>query len=205
MYRMKTLFVVKRFQGPLLAFSLLATLGCSDSSDTMTEEASSDRLDIAELEIRAETGEPAAQYALGRVYETGDGVAADPASARQWIRKSAEQGYAPAQYELGGFYTRKGPQQDFAMAADWLHRAATQNYLQAQTSLGMLYAAGRGVEQNFAKAFAWLTLAADSGSESAKKAKQQLLEVITEKELSLGLQLTDRYRRTLDTVDLNQP
>ena len=185
----------------LLALGLLVILGCSDSADTPTEDTSSGRLDIAELEMRAETGDPAAEYALGMMYETGDGVAIDSSRARQWIRKSADQGYAPAQYELGRFYTLKGPQQDFSKAVDWLRRAAEQKYLHAQTSLGMLYAAGQGVEQDFAKAYAWLSLAANSGSESATKAKQQLLQVITEEELNLGLNLTDRFRRGLYGAD----
>ena len=210
-YRMKvllkillqTLFVGKRFQKLSLVFGLLAAWGCSDSPDTPTEETSGGRLDPAEIQTRAEMGEPAAQYALGKIYMTGDDVEADLSSAWQWIRKSAEQGYAPAQYELGSFYTLKGPQQNFAEAADWLHRAAKQNYLHAQTSLGMLYAAGRGVGQDFAQAFAWLTLAADSGDASANAAQQQVLEVITEEELNLGLQLTDRYRRILNNADDN--
>ena len=194
----KTLF--HRIAPAVLAFGLLAALGCSDSSDTTTQETPSGRLDIIDLETRAERGDPAAQYALGMIYVAGDGVAADPARARQWMHESAEQGYAPAQYELGSFYTLEGPQQDFTRAADWLRRAAEQNYLRAQTSLGMLYAAGRGVEQDFAEAFAWLTLASDSGNEPATKMKQQLLDVITEDEFSRGLQLIDRYR-TMYTAD----
>ena len=36
------------------------------------------------------------------MYDTGNGVAQNDTEALKWFRKSAEQGYAKAQYNLGG-------------------------------------------------------------------------------------------------------
>ncbi|MEZ5669400.1 MAG: hypothetical protein R3F55_18585 [Alphaproteobacteria bacterium] len=45
-------------------------------------------------EWAAADGMAAAQYALGRMLEAGDGVPADPASAARWLAMAAAQGYA---------------------------------------------------------------------------------------------------------------
>ena len=38
--------------------------------------------------------------------DTGQGVVKDEEEAAKWFRKAADQGYAPAQYNLGGMYTK---------------------------------------------------------------------------------------------------
>ena len=45
-----------------------------------------------------------AQYRLGLKYRLGYGVPEDYAEAAKWCRKAAEQGYARAQWMLGGIY-----------------------------------------------------------------------------------------------------
>ena len=57
--------------------------------------------DLAELRSRAETGDAAAQFNLGRLHVTGSGVPQDDHEAARWYRLAAEQGYAPAQHSLG--------------------------------------------------------------------------------------------------------
>ena len=49
---------------------------------------------------RAIAGEAWAQYTLGYMYHYGQGVALDRPMAKQWIQRSAKQGYAPAQDAL---------------------------------------------------------------------------------------------------------
>jgi TPR repeat protein len=48
----------------------------------------------------AETGNTAAQYALGVAYVNGDGVAADPARAAQWFEQAAKRGHVEARRQL---------------------------------------------------------------------------------------------------------
>ena len=57
--------------------------------------------DIDELLARAEHGDAAAQFNLGRLYVTGTGVRQDDAEAVRWYRLAADQGHAGAQHNLG--------------------------------------------------------------------------------------------------------
>jgi TPR repeat protein len=47
---------------------------------------------------------PGAQFGYGYIYYTGKVVLKDYGNAISWFRKSANQGYAPAQYLMGGMY-----------------------------------------------------------------------------------------------------
>ena len=70
----------------------------------------------------------------------------DLAQAVQWYRKSAEQGYAPAQSDLGVMYANgRGVSQDEQQAVRWYGKAAEQGDGIAQNNLGLMYAEGRGV------------------------------------------------------------
>ncbi len=55
---------------------------------------------LAQWQPLATAGEPAAQYWLGRLYDGGQGVKADPAKALIWFTKAADQGMAEAQRVL---------------------------------------------------------------------------------------------------------
>ena len=57
--------------------------------------------DVADLERKAAGGDAAALFALGDMYERGDGVAHDMAMAAAYMRLAAEHGSAVAQYRLG--------------------------------------------------------------------------------------------------------
>lgn len=50
----------------------------------------------------AESGDPEAQYWLGRIYEAGRLLPLDKQKSAYWFQKSAEQGYAPSEYQLCG-------------------------------------------------------------------------------------------------------
>jgi hypothetical protein len=52
----------------------------------------------------AEQGDADAQFNLGLMYETGDGVARDYAEAIKWYRLAARQGISKAQNNLGVMY-----------------------------------------------------------------------------------------------------
>jgi TPR repeat protein len=86
------------------------------------------------------------------------------------ITKSlAEQGNAPAQYNLGVIYANgRGVPQNDADAVKWYRLAAEQRYAQAQYNLGVRYATGQGVPQNDADAVKWYRLAAEQGYAQAQ-------------------------------------
>jgi uncharacterized protein len=61
------------------------------------------------------------------MYSKGDGVPKDLVQVAFWYRKSADQGNAPAQSNLGAMYaTGKGVPKDLVIAYMWRNLAAAQ-------------------------------------------------------------------------------
>ena len=68
----------------------------------------------------AEQGDPAAQFNLGVLYETGQGVPQNYADAVKWYHAAAEQGEPQAQFNLGVFYeTGQVVPQNYEEAVKW--------------------------------------------------------------------------------------
>ena len=112
----------------------------------------------------AEQGDAAAQYNLGGLYQSGQGVPQDYAEALKWYGKSADQGSADAQNSVGFFYSNGlGVAHDYAEALKWFRKAAEQGNAAAQNNLGGLYQNGQGVPQDYAEALKWYRKAADQG------------------------------------------
>ena len=83
--------------------------------------------DLEEMRARAEQGDARAQFNLGVMYATGDGVPEDDAEAVRWYRLAAEQGYARAQSNLGAMYALgTGVPEDDVLAYMWANLAAAQ-------------------------------------------------------------------------------
>ena len=73
-----------------------------------------------------------------------------------YLRTAAEQGYAPAQTELGLCYENgKGVEQDEAQAVRWYRKAAEQGNKDAQRALADCYENGRGVPKDANQAAYW--------------------------------------------------
>ena len=63
-------------------------------------------------------GPAVAQFNLGFMYDSGQGVPQDYAEAVKWYRHGCRAGHASAQFNLGVMYTEgKGVPQDYAEAA----------------------------------------------------------------------------------------
>ena len=92
-------------------------------------------------------------------WDPGPPPAARPARSNSLL---AEQGDAPARTEFGARYEdgRGGLEQNDAEAFGGFAWPPTQRDADAQHRLCMLYAEGRGVEQNDAEALRWIRLAA---------------------------------------------
>ena len=106
----------------------------------------------------AEQGDADAQFHLGLMYESGQGVPPNDAEAIKWYRKAAEQDDAVAQFNLGIMYA-KGGSPNHAEAALWYRLAADHGLAGAQFNLGMMYVEGHGVPQDDVQALMWLDLA----------------------------------------------
>jgi GAF domain/PilZ domain/Sel1 repeat len=76
--------------------------------------------DLAGLRKLAEHGDPAAQFALGARYATGEEVQQDYTEAVRWFTLAAEQGHILAQATLGAYYwAGRGVPQDLTKAYYW--------------------------------------------------------------------------------------
>ena len=89
-------------------------------STSKSDSASADSNDRPEISQLAEQGDPAAQFALGAQYATGDNVPQDYSQAVSWFSKAAEQGHVLAQATLGAYYMAgRGVPVDLSKAYFW--------------------------------------------------------------------------------------
>jgi TPR repeat protein len=123
--------------------------------------------DLPRLISEAQSGNPKAEHLLALVYDEGRVIQKDLAAARSWMRKSAEQGYVPAQEGMGEMYLSKvrdpGPIPDYGDAERWLRLAATQGDADAQEWLAHGYEEGWFGIIDYHEALEWYREASDQG------------------------------------------
>lgn len=94
----------------------------------------------------------------------------------KWLRRSAEQGYPPAEYLYGNAF-REGRWKDPKELVYWWTKAAEQGNVHAQLWLGLLYDEGRyDIRRDSVEAFRWLSMAAKQGQPDAQVALGQMYE-----------------------------
>jgi len=81
---------------------------------------------------QAKAGNPRAQYNLARMYLWGMsdlGVPQSDAQAYKWFKKSADQGYAPAEYEVGiSLIEGRGVSSNRELGKSWIKKANAKGY-----------------------------------------------------------------------------
>ena len=141
--------------------------------------------DFAAMKKDAESGDATAQFNLGVMYQSGQGVPQDYADAMKWYRLAADQGDEDAQNNLGVMYAKgQGVPQDYAEAVKWFRLAADQGHAWAQDSLGVMYKNGDGVPQDFTEAYAWFSVAAAGGYPDATNKRDVAAGELTPEQLS---------------------
>ena len=89
-----------RFPAFALVYLLLTGMVLYAQTPAPDADTSTAPVNVADLQKRAEAGDPKAQLALGRAYGDGNGTTQNTTLAFNWVRSSAQQGYAPAQNQL---------------------------------------------------------------------------------------------------------
>jgi len=108
---------------------------------------------LANARVRAAAGDVVAQYSLGSVLYYGTTETAEGVS---WIRRAADQGYAPAQFVMGQLYDFGfGVSQDDAQALGWYRKAADHGSPAGQRAVGDFYRNGRAVSADALEASRW--------------------------------------------------
>ena len=129
----------------------------------------------AQLISKAESGDPSAQYLVGKLYQDGPVLIPDSVEARYWFDQSARQGYTPAQYALGKLYLSDDTEVcDTVLGVQWLEYAARNGSNFAAYHLGKEYLKGEIVKRDITKAAKYLTQSAEAGNQYAQYALGKL-------------------------------
>lgn len=115
---------------------------------------------LAEWRPLANRGNANAQYNMGQAYKLGRGVPADPAIARSWFEKAAQQGHERAQSNLGLLLFEAG---DRKTAMYWIRKAAERGDPRAQYVYGTALFNGDGVPKDWPRAYAMMSMAVAAG------------------------------------------
>ena len=135
--------------------------------------------------LKAEQGDPEAQYQMGLYFTDGLRHAADDERAIFWYEKSAGQDYVKALEALSSFYTLGGStiKPDPKKAAEVFQhlvriyeRNARNGDVDALLALGDIYQSGVGVPQDYSKAVGYLILAIEKNSPAAMLTLADLLD-----------------------------
>ena len=123
---------------------------------------------LKEFRPLAKQGNAGAQFFLGDMYLSGDGVAQDYKQALKWFQLAVEQGDVKSGHQLGMMY-----HYGLGVAADYqealkLYRFAAPQIIQSQYSLGAMYYQGQGVNQDIVIAYMWFYVAAKNGNSRSK-------------------------------------
>ena len=143
---------------PACGFLLILNVAEAQLPVSFTTEATNaaPAYSFEQTKAMAENGDASAQFDLGNFYFKATNLVL----AVQWFQKSAQQGLAAAQSQLGIFYQNGyGVPRDNEQAAKWFSKAAHQGDKVGQTMLGICYDLGQGVPLNEVEAYKWLSLA----------------------------------------------
>ncbi|MFD1379316.1 tetratricopeptide repeat protein [Fodinicurvata halophila] len=119
------------------------------------------------LRRSADAGHLEAGFLLGSLYLKGfAGQQTSLQAAERYLRQAAERGHAGAQEKIGQYHLSNA--NNPSEAARWFQAAANQGLASAENNLGLLYAEGRGVNKDPARAFELINRAASKGLPGAK-------------------------------------
>ena len=148
-----------------------AIVGAAHGTSLASQQAS----EPSQLLTDARAGDAKAQFALGKVYEEGDGAQQDYKRAAEWYLKAAEQGNAQAQLNLGRMYSLgRGVDKNFIEALAWYKKAARQKNPTALFMVAATYYNGDGVPHSDVTAYCWFLLAQEAGSKEAEDGVRRL-------------------------------
>jgi TPR repeat protein/virulence-associated protein VagC len=103
-------------------------------------------------------------YALANAYLDGHGGSRVQHLAEEWLKKSAEKGYAEAMRSLGDLARRRMNDSSYRQAVSYYQQAVDSGSVDAKVDLGSMYEFGWGVEQNSSAALQLYRSVAEAGS-----------------------------------------
>ncbi len=155
----------------------VAVPACADWAEVQRAFADGDAVAlIAALQPLAEAGDAEAQFNMGILHDTGQGVPQDYQEAARWYGRAGEQDHAIALYNLGLLHFEgKGVELDRVKALDLYRRSARHGDADALSSIGYMFLRGIGVEENQLEGLAYFLLAAERGSSDGAHNRDRVL------------------------------
>ncbi|WP_417513412.1 tetratricopeptide repeat protein [Minwuia sp.] len=127
------------------------------------------------LNRAADSGLVKARFTLGKMYEYGLGVDADPETAVEHIRSAAESGFAKAQYNMGKRYRDgDGVEPDEVKSTEWFRRAALQGHPGGLEHLARRIHLGESIKPDPVGAMTYAILAVRAGHPEARDLATEL-------------------------------
>ncbi len=158
------------------------------------------------LSASAENGNPYGQYLLGsKAYSNGSYD-----KAFEWFQKSAMQGYAVAQCDLGSlYYWGRGTAKNNNKAFEWFQYSADNGYGWGQRWLGHMFHYGYGTSKDRDEALKWYrkALATTSNNELKSVVYNDMGNLYYEKEYEGGASydIAQAIRSYTQAAELNNP
>ena len=151
-----------------------------------------DRIGPIVLREAAAGGDARALYVVAdRIATEAGNDAGALAQAFKWYERSAQRGFAPAQYRLGGFFEKGfGTARDLTAAKTWYQLAAEQGNASAMHNLAVLFASDTEGAPDFDSAARWFLRAAELGVRDS----QFNLGILSAKGQGLPLDLGQSYK-----------
>jgi uncharacterized protein len=141
----------------------------SRESQASSQKPQAETVDLDILKAKAESGDPAAQARLGKIYQEGALVKTDIPEAVKWFQRAADQNYPDAFAALGEMtQAGQGVPRNIAEAVHLYRMAAGKGSIAGQYNLGYLYEQGEGVDKDEIEAAKWYQLAAEGGDPIAQ-------------------------------------
>ncbi len=178
--------------GPVVPPAANATAEDAFRDGTRLYYAGDRKAALEQLKRAAERGHPIAQWKLGKIYETGDGVPVNDAKAFEFYREvidnhgddargTPQAAFVASAFVALGSYYLKGietsairPNVDRAREL-YTYAASIFGDTEAQYRLGRLYLESESSERDPRQAARWLTVAAKKGHPGAQAMLGQLL------------------------------
>ncbi len=136
-----------------------------------------------------------AQFALGILYLSGQGVERDEERGANWIKRAANHDLPAAQTVLGSLYTAgRGVEQSDGEAGRWFRRAASWGDREGQAALGILSHIGRGVPKSDIESFMWLSLAERQGHVRAAEFREVLEPTLSLPQRAMAKQRIEAFK-----------
>ena len=122
--------------------------------------------------------------------------------AAKYLESAAQQGYAPAQFQLAIAYSKgTGVEKNSDTALEWYTQAAGRGHSMAQRTLGNMYMNGEGVPVNKPLALAWYSILAEQGNALDVHRRDSLQQELSTNEIDEANRLKQQLLSSLSTAN----